>query len=185
MELEIPGCAIRFKDDPPETMPWRDRWLHAIARRVTPDYDHHFTTVVYPNIYLPAGTREDFEAEPERYYSTLRHEFIHLKDWQRFHLWMAVSYVLLLPIGWTMRAFWELRGYAQNMICVYEREGRVPEATVERIARIFAGRSYVYMLVPTALALRQVRRLRDQIEAGELSGVYPYGDLDHEPPPPR
>ncbi|MEL6178605.1 MAG: hypothetical protein AAFS10_06610 [Myxococcota bacterium] len=184
MMLEIPGCTIRFKDDPPETMPWRDRWLHAAARRITPDYDRHFTTVIYPNIYLPTGTRPIFERTPERYYTTFRHEFVHLKDWQRFHLAMAVSYVLLLPVGWTMRAFWELRGYAQNMICAQERYGSVPEATVERIARIFAGRDYVYMLVPYSLARRQVRRLRAAIESGTLSGVYPYGTLDHTPPPP-
>jgi len=178
MAREIPGFGIAYKDDPPESMRLRDRCLHWLARRVNSDYDQRYTTVLYPIIYLPSGTRRSFEEAPEKYYTTLRHEFVHLKDFQRYHIWMAFSYVFVLPVGWTMRAFWELRGYAQNLICWQEDYGRVPDSEVERLADIFSGRGYVYMLLPRSWAHSVLKSLQRSVEEGRLSGVYPYGDLD-------
>ncbi len=183
LQLEIPGSSIHFKDDPPHTIPWRDRMMHALARLVVPEYRTRFTTVIYPRIYFPAGTRTHFESHPERYYATLRHEFVHLKDFQRFHLWMALSYGVLLPMFWTMRAFWEMRGYAQNMICAFENTGEVPEEMIKRMVRIFSGRSYMFMLVPASLARRQLEALRARVISGQLAGIYPYGKLNNPPPP--
>lgn len=183
MTREIPGFAIKFKDDPPETMPLKDRLLHAAARVINPHYDTRFTTVVYPIIYLPSGSRLIFEQRPERYYSTLRHEFIHLKDYQRYHVWFAVSYVALLPVVATMRAYWELRGYAQNLICTYERTGAVPTRDVERMAKLFAGREYVFMLWPHKVAHKHLMKIRAAILDGRLGGIYPYGPLDTPVPP--
>lgn len=179
---EIPGCRIAFKDDPPSTMPWKDRLLHALGRVFVPQYQTRYTTVIHPTIYFYEGARGRFEATPEQFYTTLRHEFVHLKDFQRFPLWMTVSYAGLLPVGWTMRAFWELRGYTQNLLCEYERTGQVSDAEVERVAEIFAGRGYIYMMLPKRRARRALLEIRAKIEAGELRGPYPYGPLRHAPP---
>lgn len=174
MKAEIPGCELRFKDDSPWTMPWRDRVLHALGRLVTPGYDRRYTTVLHPRIYLPVGAREVFARSPERYYATLRHEYVHLKDFQRYPVWMPLSYAALLPVCWTMRSFWELRGYTQTMLCEYEATGRVSDETVARLSEVFAGRGYVYMMWPRRRAQRALMSLRERIERGELRGPYPY-----------
>lgn len=177
IQKEIPGCTIHFKDDPPETIPVRDRVLHFFARIFTPEYDTRYTTVMYPRIYFPVGARPRYESSPESFYTTLRHEFVHLKDFQRFHLWMAISYVLILPLGWTMRAFWEERGYAQNMICTFERDGHIPDTQIERLVGIFSGRGYFFMQWPAKRARRRLLAIREKVLSGELRGVYPYGKL--------
>ena len=182
MQREIPGCRVAFKDDPPETIVWWHRVSHFFARLVSPDYDKRFTTVIYPVIYLPVGTRESWSAQPERFYGTLRHEFVHLKDFQRFGVWMGASYLALLPAFWTMRAFWELRGYAQNMIFLRESAGSVPDEQIDRLVEIFGGRDYIFMMSPRSRARRALEALRARVLSGELSGPYPYGPLDHAPP---
>ena len=179
---EIPGVKIAFKDDPPHTMPWWHRVSHYFARFIARDYDRRFTTVIYPVIYLPSATRQAWTHQPELFYKTLRHEFVHLKDFQRFHLWMALSYVGLLPVFLTMRAFWELRGYTQNMIVALESNGEVPITMVDGLTEIFSGRDYGFMLVPSFVAKRCLTGIRAKVLAGEIKGPYPYGPLNHSPP---
>lgn len=183
MGREIPGCRVAYKDDPPDTMPWWHRVAHRLGRVFVPEYDTRFTTVIHSIIYLPTGTRESFQRRPQRWYPTLRHEFIHLKDFQRFSIWMGVSYVLLCPAFWTMRAFWELRGYAQGMIFLMERDGAVPDRELDRLAEIFSGRAYFYMMWPRRRAVVALESLREAVEDGRLEGFYPYGPLRVAPPP--
>jgi len=182
MQKEIPGCRIKFKDDPAETIPWKDRFAHAVARLIVPGYDTRFTTVLHPIIYFPSGSRDLFEQYPERFYSTLRHEFVHLKDFQRFHVWFMVSYSMILPMFWTMRSYWEMRGYAQNMIVRFEENGVVPDEDIEHIARLFSSRDYVFMLSPHRRARRMLLELREQVLEGRLSGIYPYAELKNPLP---
>ncbi len=184
MKAEIPGCRIAFKDDPPQTMPWWHRVAHWAGALVAREYHTRYTTVIHKTIYFPAGTRETFEKRPQRWYSTLRHEFVHLKDFDRFHLLMGASYVLLLPTIWTMRSFWELRGYAQNMMVLNEGTGRVPESEVERLAEIFSSRDYGFMLWPRSRARRALATLRQEVCSGQLQGPYPYGPLRTPVPEP-
>lgn len=180
VQEQIPGCQVRFKDDPPQSMPWQDRLMHAVARLLTPEYDTRYTTVLHPRIYFPSGMRPIFEQAPQRFYVTLRHEYVHLRDFQRFGLLMGLSYIVLLPTVWTMRAFWELRGYTQNMICEFERTGDISDDTIARITSIFTGRGYFYMALPRRRIQSQLLRLREEILQGQLSGPYPY---DNSPKP--
>ena len=182
MRREIPGVRIAFKDDAASSMPWWHRAAHFFARFIAPEYDRRFTTVIYPVIYFPSGTRQAWAEPPELFYKTLRHEFVHLKDFRRFHLWMAVSYGCLLPVGLTMRAFWEVRGYTQNMIVAYETLGDVPIQMIETMTATFSGRDYGFMLLPSSLAKRCLMGVREKILAGKIRGPYPYGPLDHAPP---
>ena len=177
MKDEFRGFRLCFKDDPPSSMTVRDRLLHGLARLVSPQYDTRFTTVLYPRIYLPAGARQLFETNPERYYVTLRHEYVHLRDFRRYHLWMALGYVALLPVGWTMRAFWELRGYTQNMICEFEETGGISDETIERLTCIFASRDYFFMALPKQRARRMLLETREQIADGKLAGEYPWNGV--------
>lgn len=179
IKTEIRGCQIKFKDDP--DISWLHRAAHGIGRLVARDYDHRYTTVIYPHIYLPAGARPVFEAQPERYYGTLRHEFVHLEDFKRFHILFAVSYAVILPAIWTFRGYWEARGYTQNLLTTYERHGAIPDREVERIATLFASRDYLYMMAPRRRALRTFLRIREEILAGKIRGVYPYAKLRGAP----
>lgn len=171
MEREITGFRIAFKDDDPATMPWHHRVAHGFARRVVPEYDTRFTTVLAPVVYLPKGQRGAYGRTPEDWYEVMRHEYIHLADAKRHPLWMPFSYVLCLPFFITMRAFWELRGYAQTMLVRYERGLDLDGAFFERMVEIFAGRSYLFMLWPRPLARVVLTNLKRRIEAGEVAGL--------------
>jgi hypothetical protein len=173
MAQEIPGFRIAYKDDAPRTMPLHHRLIHGAARRIVPGYDADFTTVLGPVIYLPARARADFARAPTRWYATLRHERAHLLDGRAHPLWMPLSYVLLpLPAGLTWRAYWELRGYLQTIICRHA-EGQPLDAAFSRhLVGLFAGRAYLFML-PAPLARRLIAYTIARVERGEAHGLNP------------
>ncbi len=61
---------------------------------------------------------------------------------------MPLSYAFVFPMGLTLRAYWEIRGYVQTLIHVYERQGSIPQDLVQRLIQLFSNRSYMYLLWP-------------------------------------
>lgn len=171
MREQIPGLRIAFKDDPPGSMPWRHRAAHALGRLLVPEYTRRFTTVLYPAIYFPAGTRAGYARDPSPWYATLRHEYVHLRDVRRWPLLMPLTYLLVLPVGVTGRAYWELRAYVQSMVVCRELGMPLDDAYLERLVELFSGRSYLFMLWPASLARRVLRAARSRVERGEIGGT--------------
>jgi len=171
MQTRIPALRIAFKDDAPEAMPFWHRAAHGIARKLVPDYDHRFTTVLYPVVYLPVGTRDAYDKDPGRWLATMRHEFIHLMDMKRHPVLMTVSY-LLPPFGITVRAFWELRAYTQSMVVQKELGLPLDDAYIDRMMSRFTGRSYLFMLWPSSLARRVLEHARERVRRNEVEGPF-------------
>lgn len=170
MREHIPGVRVAFKDDPAASMPWHHRLAHALGRLAIPDYSRRFTTVLYPVIYLPAGTRGGYVRDPGQWYATLRHEYVHLRDIQRWPVLMPLSYLFVLPAGISARAWWELRAYTQSMVVSLELGHPLDDAYLERLVELFAGRSYLFMLWPAPLARRVLEHVRERVERGEIRG---------------
>jgi len=171
LRQHLPGFRIAFKDDPSAWMPWHHRFVHAIGREFVPDYDTRFTTVLSPVIYLPAGTRVRYARRCEQWYETLRHEYIHILDAKHHPIWMPLSYAVIPPLGITMRAYWELRGYSQTMVVRHELGQPLDGPFFEHLVDLFAGPAYGYMLWPRPLARRVLEHVRTCVEAGEIAGV--------------
>lgn len=168
MRERIPGLCLVHKDESPV-----QRLIARLIAPLNPRYLDTYTTVMFGRIYLPPRAVVA-SWSPERYYAVLRHELVHLLDARRFPLLFELSYVGLLPAVLTARAFWEFRGYTQDMIVEHERTGTISNDTIERLAARFTGPDYGWMLPFPALVRRLLRRRRDAILSGAVRGAYPY-----------
>ncbi len=102
---------------------------------------------------------------PDELYRILRHEAVHLRDARRFPVLFELSYVLLLPAGITMRAWWEWRGYAETLRAEAELRGDVSDALLEHVARQFTGPAYLFMCPFPGFVRGRLERLREEIRA--------------------
>jgi hypothetical protein len=75
----------------------------------------------------------------------LRHERVHLDDQAAHPFWFFFSYLLLPPIGPGMRAFWEWRGYKEDLKESCERLRRVDPWVINHVANQFCGPNYLWM----------------------------------------
>jgi hypothetical protein len=177
MQTHLPSFAVCYKDESR-----LQRLIAWLLKPINPRYMTLYTTVMFGKVYFPS---REIVAEYgwDQVYGTLRHEFVHLMDARRFPVWFEFSYLFLFPAGWTMRAFWELRGYTQNMIVEFEQTGQISPVTCERIADQFVSAAYGWMVPFRASIERDLARLREEILAGRLSGPYPYGRMSYDDMP--
>lgn len=96
--------------------------------------------------------------------ATLRHEAVHVHDWVRFGVLLWASQ-LLLPVGPSLRAFWEWRAYRESMRVELERTGTVSDAYLRHLERIFTGPRYAFMLPIPPLVRALLRRERSRLLA--------------------
>ena len=82
---------------------------------------------------------------PARVYQTLRHEAVHLSDMQRFPVLFHFTYLFVLPLGPSLRAWWEWRAYLETLRVEAEICGDISDDVLERIERCFTGADYGYM----------------------------------------
>lgn len=97
-----------------------------------------YVTTIGRTIYCPDGQISD---------ATRLHELQHVADYRKYGPWFVLSYLLLLPLGITMRAFWERRAYAitiREVMKSNEDYARSPEFK-EHLVRCFTGPDYLYM----------------------------------------
>ena len=72
---------------------------------INPRFMNYYTTIG-STVYAPSGVIPD---------EVLAHELVHVADWQKYNLLFALSYLLLLPLGPSIRAFWEWRAYKVSL----------------------------------------------------------------------
>lgn len=154
-----------------------DNFIHAFVlwfvRTFVKGGDERYTTTVGKTIYLSTSLQSDLTNAYT--YMIVRHEVVHAIDYARFWLWLWFSYVFVLPAIWTMRAFWEKRGYTQNILVKWELG--LPIHThyeIEKMVERFTGRAYFWMDTESeALRVEWLDIIRE-IERGNLRGYYPY-----------
>ena len=131
-----------------------------LMRLWCPEFMTRYTTVLLSSVYMPqdligtaAGAR------------TLRHERVHMRDcWRTGVLPFALSYVLLLPAGLTLRSVWEMRGYAETMRAEAERSGEVSPELRRHVVQQFVGPAYLWMCPFPRLVTRWVDRVAARAE---------------------
>ena len=105
------------------------------------------TTVGY-TIYI-----DDIYYDNDRGAEILKHECAHVRDWDRWHILMHITYFLCLPTVFTLRAVWEWHGYRENLRSTYEayktadpkyRE-YIHDYYSQWVASEFCGWNYLFM----------------------------------------
>ena len=99
--------------------------LRALGNRV---FVQRYWTTIGRTIYYPACV-----ADPLAHPIVLEHELVHVRQWQRWGLWMWFSYLCLpLPVGLAWFRFrWEREAYLVDIAHAQDREreiGRIVDA---------------------------------------------------------
>lgn len=136
-------------------------------KKAKSDFYNRYYTTLSNVLYIPADFYYDFLKEPNQ--ALLRHESVHAMDDKNNPLWYKLSY--LLSKSW--RAYWETRGYAQDMMFDMERFGHVPLWTRVRIVSQFSPGSIYKMGMTLEESRKLVDDLAEAIENKEFTGNYP------------
>ena len=147
LRAEFPGLRIVYKQD----HAWSqriDKVLRALTLGGQSAYVSTYTTVLGRTLYLPASwdTRTD-----ESRYIPLRHEAVHLRQFQRIGvLGMTLIYGLpLLPVGAAVgRAWIEWRAYQETLRAyadVYGPKAAADPTLHAYIILQFTGPAYLFM----------------------------------------
>lgn len=106
-----------------------------------PLFMSRFITVAFGKVYMPEeliGTEIGADV--------LRHELVHLRDARRWSILFYLSYILFpLPAVFTMRAYWEFRGYCESLRAERDRYGVVYSESLNYYVSLFTGPSYLWM----------------------------------------
>lgn len=153
-------------------------WMRVPGELVRPlvgDVNGRFTTVLGDTVYLP-GPVDRFDRDTLA--AILAHELVHQLDQAQFGPWFYGSYVLVAPSLRTMRAHWERRAYAVDLMLAYERSGAAGlELTRQRLIPIFAGFSYAWMWAGPEAAARYLQPVVNEVVDGSLVARDPYREI--------
>lgn len=139
LHAELPGFAVAYKEDSR-----LHRAIGLLVRPFNPHYGTQYTTVLFGKVWFPS--RHWVRAVGARaIYLLLRHEAVHLRDARRWPLLFHLSYLLVLPVGVTARAFWEWRAYRETLRATWEVDGRIGDHLLRDIEDRFVGPDYLYM----------------------------------------
>jgi hypothetical protein len=166
----VPKLALINK----QTVPWM-RAAGTLARPFAPDFATSFTTVLGAKVYLPCDPA-DFN--PDTLAMILAHELVHQLDQGRWGPLFYLSYGVALPAGRTLRAHWERRAYAVDLLLAKERGGEAAvELTARRLAALFSGPAYVWMWAGRSAAREFLKPVVQQVLDGSLEREAPYREI--------
>ena len=112
-----------------------------LMRFWNPQFMGHFITTMFGKVYMP----KQYVGVPAMV-DVLRHEIVHLRDMKKFPIIFELTYILFpLPIVFTMRAFWEYRGYCESILANNDRYGCVSSKTIDFFVEQFTGSNYLWM----------------------------------------
>lgn len=141
-----------------------------------PAFMDDVTTVIGDTVYLP-GRPEDLDRQLLA--RILAHELVHQLDQAEHGLRFYLTYAVApLPVGRTMRAHWERRAYAVDLMLAWEEGGeRSLSAATLRVARHFSGPTYGWMWLGVDAARQYVGAVADEIRSGTLQQRAPYREI--------
>lgn len=151
------------------------RWVGGLLRPVVPEFSTRYTTVLGRTVFLP---RPPEQITPDQLASTLAHELVHQLDQQRWGILFYLSYGFCLPLGRTMRAHWERRAYAVDLLIAWEQGGdRELQRITDLLVHLFAGRSYLWMWMGRRSARAYLDPVVREVRAGRLRHQEPYRSI--------
>lgn len=129
-------------------------------------------------------------------YGTMRHEFVHVLQREKWWLLYDFSYILPqilaliafgvafgqvwmlgfmvfagpIPSPWRMK--WEMEGYTATLLTYFEIHGEIPDWLIKQKARNFYTSAYYFMWPFKKDVLRRLNRIATKIKAGYIKGVY-------------
>lgn len=131
--------------------------LAYFARHLAADWMQSFSLTLGYRVYMP----EDLLGT-DAGYRVLFHERQHIRD---FSPWFALSYLLLLPLGPSVRAYWEFRGYREAMRVWLQDFGQIPDDLLDFISWQFTGSNYGWMWPFKKDIRRRLEAARQQLLA--------------------
>ncbi|MFT6161793.1 MAG: hypothetical protein ACJAZO_004516 [Myxococcota bacterium] len=151
------------------------RWLAWTLKPVVPEFSSRFTTVIGNTVYLPDDPEN---LSPNMLASTMAHELVHQLDQQRYGVVFYLSYGLGMPTGRTMRAYWERRAYAVDLMLAMEHGGPSHvRRTANRLVEIFCGSSYFWMWAGRISAAEYLRPIVEDVLDETLQRREPYRSI--------
>jgi hypothetical protein len=151
------------------------RWVGGLLRPLIPEFSNRYTTVLGRTVFLPRPARE---MPPRVLASTLAHELVHQLDQQRWGPLFYFSYGFCLPAGRSLRAHWERRAYAVDLLLARERGGVAEvERVADTLADLFGGRSYLWMWAGRDAARAFLEPAVEAVRTGELDHTEPYASI--------
>lgn len=132
------GCCVR-----PKESSWLMRVIYyaLLMPLWNKQFLTNYTTVLLFWVWMPTAIIGTYAG-----YKVLRHERRHMRDARNCGILpYALSYCFLLPIGPSMRAFWEWRGYLETMVVELEDFGEIRDSTLDLIVTQFTTSVYLWM----------------------------------------
>ena len=138
----------------------------------------------------------------ESLYKTMRHEFIHMLQNGKYGLLYNLSYLFpqILAVGsllallaiwfsnwWLMslcalaflaplpapwRTKWEIEGYTQSMLVLFEESGEIPQERIDNIIKHFTSMDYFMMCPFKGWITKRIEGIATQIRAKEIQGIF-------------
>lgn len=117
-----------------------------------------YVTTIGSTIYTPS--REMLSP------GLLQHELQHISDSKRWPVIYELSYLFVLPLGFTMRSFWERRAYRHSIKDCFASRWNV-EQVIEWLLPQFTSSQYLWMDVRKSAVEKWVREEWARLERGE------------------
>jgi hypothetical protein len=104
--------------------------------------------------------------------TVLRHEAVHVRDQLRWSFLWWLSYVLVLPIGPSFKAYWEWRAYRVTLLAELERTGTISPWLVGTVVHWLSGPLY-FWACPRSVARWMVEREARRLLAARAAAPSP------------
>lgn len=167
VKKHIPSFCIKNKKDS-----WFQKFVGILLWPINQKYMTSYITVMFNTMWMPEGWEE---WSYTTLYNILRHEFVHLLDAKRYHVWFLFSYLFVLPFVFTFRAHWEMRGYTQSLLVEYENDGVIDDGSLDWVAFQFTSSRYGWMNPFKKGLMEKLQKIREDIVAEKIKGLtYPY-----------
>ena len=159
-----------------------------------------YNTVIGKTVYITDITIDT--KNWDKLYLTMRHEFIHMLQDDKYGLLFKVAYLFPQLVGifsilallaiwfsnfWLLslvalaalapwpapfRAKWELEGYTQSLLAMHEGGEVLGEHHLEWVVKQFVTAKYYFMRWGRASIEADVRSIIGRIKTGQLSGMF-------------
>lgn len=176
IEEHIPNFEVVYKED--------EGWYKAawylyviwaffrvigwVAPAMRDKFDTRYCNGVYNKMVMTSRAKHEDWTNPKTFWLVL-HEYRHMLDMKKHPIWMPLSYLLVLPSIFSMRAYWELRGYTGTMLGVYETHGTIPDVILDLNVAPFKGSMYFWMLPFPSYVRRKLEERREDILEGRIT----------------
>jgi hypothetical protein len=120
------------------------------------DLDDDYTTTICNTVYMAKSKIGTIAGA-----DVLWHEAEHVGQWKRWNVIYYLSYFLLLPLVFTVRAYWEWQAYRIDLLREKQLTRTISQRTEDKIVRVFCGVGYLWMFPFPGLLRRWVRSIRE------------------------